>query len=935
MKAEWIWAADAPEHENRRACFCDTVMLPAAAESVKIRIVAVNKYVLYVNGNRVGYGSPRNEKGKCIADTYEILPFMHSGRNHLAVHVWDYGWSTYQSLPDEGGLWYEVYMDDSLVSVSDGHVRALVDEGHMPFVPKRNVNLGFGDYYDAEKFNQNWIDDPDVSAFWPGAAVLQTERDIADRTMRQLQNTRMNPRKVISLEEINQGGQTLSINTRHAFWGDRRDADEITINGLIGFRIHAEHELHGRIAFPNRTWNGMLGSFRIGNTVYPVKDRERDVEVTVPAGDSLMLIQLNGKFDDHFCHLEFCLEEAVDFIGFGTDRCCFVIGPTASLVSVTDGVGQIYNDMSPLQEVDEKLFACTSIEELEACGEPLKWVEARYVTKDTYLLSLARMAQPVKKCAVLPQHLGILWNNTEATVIDLPQKGESMRLLVDFGDLYVGNLEFIVRAPAGTRIDIYGFENMYRGEIDYTIGLNNGMRYICREGWQHYRCFARMGLRYAMITISGAANCVQLQQFFINHTTYAYSGTGSFECNDALLNNIWAMCRHTHENCIEDAFTDSPTYEQTYWTGDAQTSAAVNTWVFGDYEFLRHNLVLAKTAFRNSPIGNALTPTDWNTSIPMWTFNWFISFVQYLENSGDRTIVPELYSQIREMLLYYAGLMTEDGGVLISAWNFVDWAPIDYPARCVPTAYQIMLRWCFARFSAIAAEEGMTQDATLFTEIAEKAKRFLNDRLWSCDRNAYYDSWNPETGYGSSFSIQTHIMAVLYGGTEDAEREKKVRSYILNRPEDFVEAGSPFMLYYLYESWAKIGLCDEIFADISKRWGEMIRYETTTCWEVFPGFYENSRTRSYCHSWSTAPAALMQKILLGVKIEAPGFRKVSVCIPETSLRWCRGTIPTPYGMILADWNKDIGKVRLQLPQEIELIGSLPEGFEVCVERTAL
>lgn len=935
MKAEWIWADGATMCENRRACFTDMITVPAAAESIRIRITAVSKYLLYVNGIRVGYGSARQEPGRCIADTYELMPFLHSGKNHLAVHVWDYGWSTYQSLPDEGGLWYEIIAGDRLISVSDGHVHAVPDSGHLSFAPKRNVNLGFGDYYDARAFSQDWIDDPDASASWPGASVIKTDREISDRPMRLLQSSRVNPKQAVRLEEVRKGGQALSINTRHAFFGDRRDADEITINGIIGLVIHSDKEIHGRIAFPNRTWNGMLGTFRIGKTVYPIKDRERDVEVTVPAGDSLMLIQLSGKFDDHYCHIEFRFREHIDFVGLGTDRCCFVIGPTASLVSVTDGIGQIYNDMSPLQDIDRKLFACETIEAIEASGEPVKWVEARYVMEDMYLLSLNRMAETVRNCAVLPKHLGILWDNTETTVFELPKQGDGIRLLVDFGDIYVGNLEFAVNAPEGTVLDIYGFENMYRGEIDYTIGLNNGMRYICRKGWQRYRCMARMGMRYALITVYGNTERVELQQFFIRHTTYAYSGTGSFECSDSLLNAIWRMCRHTHEDCLEDSFTDCPTYEQTYWTGDAQTSSAVNTYVFGDYEFLRHNLVLAKTAFRNSPIGNALTPTDWNTSIPMWTFNWFVSFIQYLEHSGDRTIIPELYSQIREMLLYYAGLMTEEGGVLISAWNFIDWAPIDYPARCVPTAYQIMLRWCFAKFSAVAESEGRNEDAGLFADLAEKAERFLNEKLWSTERQAYYDSWCPETGYGSTFSIQTHIMAVIYGGTDDSAREEKIRSYIRSRPDDFVDAGSPFMLYYLYEAWNKIGLCDEIFDDIRSRWGEMIRYETTTCWEVFPGFYENSRTRSYCHSWSTAPAALMQKILLGVKNEDTGFSKISVSVPDTALRWCRGTVPTPFGVILADWNKDLHAFRLQIPREIELTGELPEGFDVTVEYTTM
>ena len=74
------------------------------------------------------------------------------------------------------------------------------------------------------------------------------------------------------------------------------------------------------------------------------------------------------------------------------------------------------------------------------------------------------------------------------------------------------------------------------------------------------------------------------------------------------------MCRHTHELCMEDSFTDSPTYEQAFWLGDAQTSAVVNNFVFGEYEFVRHNLILGTTARNNTPMFNALTPTDWGNA---------------------------------------------------------------------------------------------------------------------------------------------------------------------------------------------------------------------------------------------------------------------------------------------------------------------------------
>ena len=80
---------------------------------------------------------------------------------------------------------------------------------------------------------------------------------------------------------------------------------------------------------------------------------------------------------------------------------------------------------------------------------------------------------------------------------------------------------------------------MYRGEIDHTIGLNNGARYICREGWQEYTFLAKMGMRYAMLSVRGNGNApVELRTFRLEHEVYATANQGSFECDDEKLNRI-------------------------------------------------------------------------------------------------------------------------------------------------------------------------------------------------------------------------------------------------------------------------------------------------------------------------------------------------------------------------------------------------------------
>ena len=130
-----------------------------------------------------------------------------------------------------------------------------------------------------------------------------------------------------------------------------------------------------------------------------------------------------------------------------------------------------------------------------------------------YLLSLARTEEVVQEYAVTTEDCGILWKNQSCTAIGLPQAGDYRRILVDFGNICVGQLSFTLKAAEGTTIDIYGFENYYRREIDFTIGLNNGIRYVTSEGWQTYECMVRTGMRYALITVRNAKKPVLIRDF--------------------------------------------------------------------------------------------------------------------------------------------------------------------------------------------------------------------------------------------------------------------------------------------------------------------------------------------------------------------------------------------------------------------------------------
>ncbi len=260
---------------------------------------------------------------------------------------------------------------------------------------------------------------------------------------------------------------------------------------------------------------------------------------------------------------------------------------------------------------------------------------------------------------------------------------------------------------------------------------------------------------------------------------------------------------------------------------------------------------------------------------------------------------------------------------------------MDISNHCVVTGQQAVLADCCRAASRFARMLGRASDASEYLALSERLKRYIDEALWDENRRAFVDGWSPERGLSTTVSVQTHTLLALCDAIVDPRKRALAQGYLADPPSDFVLPGSPFFLFYVYASWAKAKRpLRRMIDDIRVRWTEMMRYDCTTCWEVFPGFYEVGRTRSYCHSWSASPAYFLGRYLLGIDAFAPGFAGISFAVPDTDLLWCEGAIPTPHGRIEVRWSKEDGRktAHILLPRAIEFSQADTAGWDVRVER---
>jgi hypothetical protein len=89
--AKWITSDDAPARDEAVLYFRKSVAMASVPQHFVVRVSADNRFVLYVNGQRVGSGPARSDLSHWKYETFDVAPMLRSGANVFAAVVWNFG----------------------------------------------------------------------------------------------------------------------------------------------------------------------------------------------------------------------------------------------------------------------------------------------------------------------------------------------------------------------------------------------------------------------------------------------------------------------------------------------------------------------------------------------------------------------------------------------------------------------------------------------------------------------------------------------------------------------------------------------------------------------------------------------------------------------------------------------------------------------------
>ncbi len=945
-QGQWIWGEGEASPRNEWHCFRRSFDIGESwSGSATLRLTADSRYVVYVNGIRAGRGPVRSWTKEQFYDTYEIGHLLQAGKaNTLAVLVLHFGVSTFYYLRGRGGVLAELELRDhkggeAITVATDEQWRASRHLGQHARAPRMSCQQAFSEYVDASAWDEAWTEQAFDDSLWSGAKLIGAVGEgpwttVVPRDIPLLTEETVYPSRVEALAKVKPLSWTAAIDIRHHLIpGSEEHANPVQYAAYAATLLVLDRP--ARITIGATYAEGILGATLNGKPLKELSGAalsrldERELE----AGEHLLLIDVSAPSHAGIIHLgaysdqPFAFRSPLATGGEQEELSVFcTLGPFEQSVQI-DHEGAV--PISRTHPVYTTIIQeATSAEDLIKFSDWLRPVAERYVSEaDVIGLSLYKQEQ--KELSVPTQLQQMVIPSAAAAVIPLYSEMDT-ELVVDFGKEYSGYIEFEVEAAAGTVLDLYGFEYRDGPFTQHTYGLDNTLRYVCKEGRQRYLSPIRRGFRYMMVTVREASEPVQFHELRCLQSNYPVSEIGSFQCSDARLNDIWEISRHTTKLCMEDTFVDCPAYEQVFWVGDSRNEALISNYLYGADDIVKRCLRLVPGSSDMTPLLVNQVPSGWSSVIPNWTFFWAIACYEHYLQTADHAFAREMYVPIKETLKHYLQKLGPHGLLDIQGWNFLDWSPIDQPNEGV-VAHQNM--FLVQTLRAAAQMAVLAEDAAgehWLVDEAEKLSAAISVHLWDDDAGAYIDCIHADGSRSSVRSMQTQVVALL-AGVAEGDRARKLAAYMEEPPAHFVQIGSPFMSFFYYEALARAGSIQRLVDDIRRNYGVMIDNGATTCWEMYPHFSENRAddsflTRSHCHAWSSAPAYFLGRELLGVRSLTPGWTEIEIAPELCDLAWAKGSVPHPGGgRIDVSW-------RLERADEtLKLDVAYPEGVRVHIK----
>jgi alpha-L-rhamnosidase len=491
-----------------------------------------------------------------------------------------------------------------------------------------------------------------------------------------------------------------------------------------------------------------------------------------------------------------------------------------------------------------------------------------------------------------------------------PGKAGAHVIIVDFKREIVGFPCIELECGEDTVIDIGSGEKIenksiliYNQDGDRIVA-SHANRFTVGKGTHVLEpAFCRSGFRYLQIHVHNVDAVVHLKNIAARENRYPVKEVGSFSCNDPTLNRIWDLCSTTLKSCMLEFYVDCPWREQAQWLGDLRVQGLVNYYAFGDICLIKKGLRELAASQRKDGLLLCLYPGSYERVIPYYSLVWIQSLYDYLYYSDDQELVLELWPTLEKIIngckAYSSNILLDgfdglDELAKTTFWNFIEWGSMKNEG--MQGALNIFYYDALKKAAFLAEKISKKELAGKYDKLADQVNAEFQKKLWSSEYGCYTDG-TKNGKPNCSLSEITNYLALAFLSPAKQKREKILAA---------MEKHNMGLINSSYYEFFRISymLSDDngavdIMEHIRREWGALLADDFVAvpeCLNMNNKSMEKAQN-SYCHAWGAHPAYWLSAHILGIRPDAPGWKRILWQPNPGSLKQMQGVVPVPDGVI--------------------------------------
>ncbi|MBQ7444866.1 MAG: hypothetical protein IJS71_02865 [Clostridia bacterium] len=504
----------------------------------------------------------------------------------------------------------------------------------------------------------------------------------------------------------------------------------------------------------------------------------------------------------------------------------------------------------------------------------------------------------------------------------------------DLGTQEVGFIDVTLETSDPCTVDIIHLESqyVYCGKDEISGGANPVTRIRVQGGRISFTSMEPMIGRYFKVIFRGCASA-KLLKLAVRQYTTPETRTCGFLTSDDNVNRLFEAAALTFRLNTLDIFMDCPERERggwlcdSYWTGRAERMIPGGHKVERDFieNFLLTDASMMWRGFFPECYPSNKSSFSECAGITTWSFWLMLELCEYAKETNDIEFAEKHRQRIEAFVDGFKTLIGPTGLLENLPWCFIDWSlsnegeyltPVSTAANALASKMMRNLGELYGRDDWKELGDNMClilREAILRGGTPGKGPAFIPDAFNIADGRLV-----PKERFTESCAYLTVWSGIIDKTNAPLTLFNIVRAMgpcpEFNPHPRVGRAGLFIGLQYRFDMLAKLGEYDTLFRELNTFYGAQLREGPGTLWEN-----PDIRCTSYCHGFTSFAAVQLLRDILGIGIPDARTKTVKIDPHPCGLRWARGSVMTPEGLIAVSWVDRGG--------ELEVRVSLPEGWK--------